>query len=305
MTVDALGSGSIIITDWNNREVTIDDVFYVPNATDPILSMQKLRKNDIRIVFDDDDRDVDKFVLNSYEEDFNLAGRSIDNILYVTEPEESYRSLQVSTRAQKRRRLDRTDDVQDPVDFTMKKQSHDHLPIRKKNGSGPSSSDPGPSAFKPEDRTNSPLLNASQIPFESSSNQDQRLWHLRLGQCSASTLAKLPWLFSTYDTDDCEPCIFAKSHKTPFSSVKHRTTAKLEWVHSDLCGPLPASIGGFLYFITFTDDLTRYSWVYPIVDKKASTIQKVFDTWIRDAENKAGTKVKYFRTDGGENMRRS
>jgi hypothetical protein len=69
MTVDALGSGSINITDWNEREVTIDDVFYVPEAMDPILSMQKLRKNDIRIIFDvdidDNDDDVDKFVLNN------------------------------------------------------------------------------------------------------------------------------------------------------------------------------------------------------------------------------------------------
>ena len=111
MTVDALGSGSVIITDWNEREVTINDVFYVPKATDPILSMQKLRKNDIRIVFDDDDRDVDKFVLNSYEEDFNLAGRPIDNILYVTEPENSYCLLQVSTQAPKRPHLDRIDDA--------------------------------------------------------------------------------------------------------------------------------------------------------------------------------------------------
>jgi hypothetical protein len=119
MTIDTLGSGSIIITDWNEREVTIDDIFYVPEAIDPIHSMQKLRKNDIRIVFDDDDRDV---VLNNYEVDFNPAGRSIDNILYVTEPENEYRSLQVSTRAQKRRRLDETDELMDPVHFTMKKQ---------------------------------------------------------------------------------------------------------------------------------------------------------------------------------------
>ena len=299
MTIDALGSGSIIITDWNNREVTIDDVFYVPKATDPILSMQKLRKNDVRIVFDNDERDIDKFILNSYDEDFNLAGRAIDNILYVTEPEESYRSLQVSTRAQKRRRLDRTDDVLEPVDFRTKKQSRGRRPIKKKNGNGPLTADLGPSTIKPAKRTNSPLLNSSQIPVKEPSNQDHRLWHLRLGHASASTLAKLPWLSSTYDTNDCESCIFAKAHKTPFSTVEHRTTAKLELVHSDLCGPLPASIGGFLYFITFTDDLTRYSWVYPIVDKKASTIEKVFDTWIRDAENKAGTKVKYFRTDGG------
>jgi hypothetical protein len=111
MTVDALGSGSIIITDRNERELTINNVFYVPKATGPILSMQKLRTNDICIVFDDDDRDVDEFVLNSYEEDFNLAGRPIENILYVTEPENSYRSLQVPTRAQKRPRLDRIDDA--------------------------------------------------------------------------------------------------------------------------------------------------------------------------------------------------
>ena len=45
-------------------------------------------------------------------------------------------------------------------------------------------------------------------------------------------------------------------------------------------------------------DLTRYSWEYPIPDKKASTIQKTVDLWIRDAENKADAKAKYFRTDG-------
>jgi transposase InsO family protein len=187
----------------------------------------------------------------------------------------------------------------------MKKQSRGRPPIKKELRDGPSLSVPELSIQKPTQHPNFRFSNNPDLaPSLSSSNpvnssSDHRLWHLRLGHASASTFAKLPWLSSTYDTDDCESCIFAKAHKTPFNSVTRRASAKLELVHSDLCGPLPASLGGFLYFITFTDDLTRFSWVYPIVDKKSSTIQKVFDTWIRDAENKAGSKVKYFRTDGG------
>src|SRR5437762_11864011 len=67
----------------------------------------------------------------------------------------------------------------------------------------------------------------------------------------------------------------------------------------DLCGPLPSSIDGSTYFITFTDDYSSYSWVYGIPNKKSSTIRVKFDEWIKDAHTKADKKVKYLRTDGG------
>ena len=105
---------------------------------------------------------------------------------------------------------------------------------------------------------------------------------------------------TNFDTTTCESCILAKQHKLPFRSRQElEVTEKLQLVHSDLCGPLPPSIDGSTYFITFTDDYSRYSWVYGIPNKKSSTIKVKFDEWIKDAHTKANKKVKYLRTDGG------
>ena len=43
----------------------------------------------------------------------------------------------------------------------------------------------------------------------------------------------------------------------------HKTSELLEIVHSDVCGPMATnSLGGSKYFITFTDDFSRFSKVY-------------------------------------------
>lgn len=35
-------------------------------------------------------------------------------------------------------------------------------------------------------------------------------------------------------------------------------------IHTDIAGPLPVqSVSDFSYFITFTDDFSRYVWAYP------------------------------------------
>ena len=55
-------------------------------------------------------------------------------------------------------------------------------------------------------------------------------------------------------------------------------TEKGEWaskalglIHSDVCGPMNISFrGGYSYFITFTDDLSRYRYVYLIKHKSES-----------------------------------
>ena len=65
-------------------------------------------------------------------------------------------------------------------------------------------------------------------------------------------------------------------------------------------GPLPVSIEGCLYWLTITDDYSRYAWVFPIKNKSSATIAEKFESWKRDAENKkTGRLVKYIRIDGG------
>ena len=55
----------------------------------------------------------------------------------------------------------------------------------------------------------------------------------------------------------CEACALGKAHRLPFPNNKTTATSILDLVHSDVCGPLPQSIGGKRYFVTFTDDHSR------------------------------------------------
>ncbi|KAL0416261.1 UNVERIFIED_CONTAM: hypothetical protein Slati_3458000 [Sesamum latifolium] len=61
----------------------------------------------------------------------------------------------------------------------------------------------------------------------------------------------------------CESCLKGKMTKKPFVGQSAIANGLLDLVHTDICGPLsiPAR-GGFSYFITFTDDHSRYGYVY-------------------------------------------
>src|SRR5512140_564996 len=68
--------------------------------------------------------------------------------------------------------------------------------------------------------------------------------------------------------DACEPCLMGKMTKTPFSGTTERAIDLLEIIHTDVCGPMSGKARyGYLYFLTFTDDLIRYGYVYLIKHK--------------------------------------
>ena len=53
--------------------------------------------------------------------------------------------------------------------------------------------------------------------------------------------------------DACEPCLFGKMTKTPFSGTMERDTDLLERIHIDVCNPMSVDAhGGYRYFLTFT-----------------------------------------------------
>ena len=63
--------------------------------------------------------------------------------------------------------------------------------------------------------------------------------------------------------DACEPFLMGKMNKTPFSGTMERETDLLEIIHTDVCGPMSIDArGGYRYFLTFTDDLSRYGHIY-------------------------------------------
>ena len=57
--------------------------------------------------------------------------------------------------------------------------------------------------------------------------------------------------------------------------------------------------GGCRYFLTFTDDLSRYGYVY-LMKQKSETFEK-FKQFQSEVENHRNKKIKFLRSDrGGE-----
>ena len=51
--------------------------------------------------------------------------------------------------------------------------------------------------------------------------------------------------------------------KSPFKEESEQASDVLGSTHSDVCGPMNiAARGGYYHFIIFTDDLSRYGYVY-------------------------------------------
>ena len=56
----------------------------------------------------------------------------------------------------------------------------------------------------------------------------------------------------------CESCLLGKMIKSSFTEKGERANELLAMVHSDVCRPMSSSArGGYFYFITFIDDLSR------------------------------------------------
>ena len=92
--------------------------------------------------------------------------------------------------------------------------------------------------------------------------------------------------------DACEPCFLGKMTKTPFSITMKRANDLLEIIHSNVCGPMSVEArGGYRYLITFTDDLSRYGYIY-LIKHKSETFEK-FEEFHSEVENHRNKKIKF------------
>jgi len=279
--INATGTGSITLTDENGNQHTLTDVLFVPDSKYSLLSMTKARKEGLHFEF----TIHDEFSLASINNNFKLTGRTFDDILYVTERTRNSQAFAVTTRSTSKNKANagQEEDVADsnPDEHTIITQ-----PIRAPETPDLSATpSPDPPSNHPED---------------AGINEPSALWHLRLGHASTQVLSKIPGISTTnYDSKNCIPCILAKQTRLPFPSVSKESKHPLFRVYSDTCGPLPPSIGNSKYYITFTDEFTGFQWVYTMANKTSDTIKGIFETWLPDAANKCGFKLKYLRTDNG------
>jgi transposase InsO family protein len=93
-------------------------------------------------------------------------------------------------------------------------------------------------------------------------------------------------------TLDCEACAMGKSRRTPFPRQrKPGEYDPLERICFDTCGPFPVnSLDGEKYFITFSDDSTRFKFTYLLREK--SEAFSIFKQLKARIEKRTGMQIK-------------
>src|SRR5271156_2073590 len=287
----AVGSGSITLTDHRSNRQTLNDVIYVPECSEQILSLMKLRR-----LYGAD------FAFTSLEE-FEIpfpngvffSGKSVNDVLYIWEST-SFVSNAVTTRsASKKRKIleidDHVEDVEDvekiedihsqsgsetihpnihPIGEAEKLTNFQFLPIGERESLRPSASSSSSSSPNSSHELSKPLY--------CSPNQ---LWHLRFGHASTTTLRKLPYIKSSHDSTRCVVCIRAKQSRKLFYHSESKVSRKLERIHSDICGPFPTSKGMTKLLLTFLDEYSHWCWITTIDDKSSATVNREFRKLIK------------------------
>ncbi|GJR92849.1 retrotransposon protein, putative, ty1-copia subclass [Tanacetum coccineum] len=133
------------------------------------------------------------------------------------------------------------------------------------------------------------------------------LWHCHLGHINKKRIEKLQHdgLLNSTDIksfEKCVACMSGKMARKPYSHQVERAKDLLGLIHTDVCGPFKImSRQGANYFVTFTDDFSRYGYVYLL--KHKHEVFETFKVFQKEVENQLGKTIKSLRSDrGGEYM---
>ncbi|GJW25836.1 retrotransposon protein, putative, ty1-copia subclass [Tanacetum coccineum] len=129
------------------------------------------------------------------------------------------------------------------------------------------------------------------------------LWHCCLGHINKKRIKKLQHdgllkLIDDESFDVCVSCISGKMAKKPFTHASERAADLHGIIHSNVCRPFrTTSREGANYYVTFTDDFSRYGYVYLI--KHKHEVFEMFKTFQNEVENQLGKTIKALRSDRG------
>ena len=138
------------------------------------------------------------------------------------------------------------------------------------------------------------------------------LWHCRLDHINKNRINRLTKekIFNINDCEllsTCESFLLGKMTKLTFIGKGERAGDVLSLVHSDVCGPMNTSIcgpmntsarDGYDYYITFTNDLSRYGYIYLMKHKSESF--KMFKRFRNEVEKQTEKNIKTLPDLGGE-----
>ncbi|GJW64657.1 retrotransposon protein, putative, ty1-copia subclass [Tanacetum coccineum] len=130
-------------------------------------------------------------------------------------------------------------------------------------------------------------------------------WHCCLAHISKKHIEKRQHdglLKSTDDEsfDQCVSCLSGKMTRKPFLHRTKRVTDLFGLIHTDVCGLFRhVSKQGAGYFITFTDDYSRYGYVYLL--KHKHDVFRTFKVFKNEVRNQLEKTIKALQSDrGGE-----
>ena len=129
------------------------------------------------------------------------------------------------------------------------------------------------------DRSDTHIHNIDAKRCKVNNDSATYLWHYRLGHIGVKHMKKLHsnGLLESLDYESlgtCEPCLMGKMTKTPFSGTMDRANDLLEIIDIDVCGPMGVEARGeYRYFLTFTNDLSRYGYIY-LMKHKSEIFEK-------------------------------
>ena len=98
----------------------------------------------------------------------------------------------------------------------------------------------------------------------------------------------------------CESYLLGKMIKSSFIEKDEWASDVLGLIHTDVCGCMSTCVrGGYSYFITFTNDLSRYGYIYLMKHKSESF--KIFKQFRNEVEKQTEKDIKTLQSDrGGE-----
>ena len=131
-------------------------------------------------------------------------------------------------------------------------------------------------------------------------------WHNRFRHVDPNTIPKLsamvigiPTVKGDLVRERCKGSFLRKMTRMPFRDAIYKTTASLQRVYMDLCGPMMTqSIGGKSYFLLITDEYTRYRRVY-FLSKKSEALEnfKAYHQAVKTVIRR--NQLRAVWTDGG------
>ncbi|KAJ9547160.1 hypothetical protein OSB04_019703 [Centaurea solstitialis] len=138
---------------------------------------------------------------------------------------------------------------------------------------------------------------SGSCPLVSASTMSPPYLHYLHGHPTLSKLNKIMPSLSSLESFECESCHLGKhTHGVFPKCINNRVSAPFSLVHTNVWGPSSVcSTLGFQYFVTFSDDYSRSTWLFLM--KNRSELFSIFKDFCAEIKTQFGTNIHVLTSD--------